>query len=138
MADELHLSRPSQSTNQRSDRGMKRGEYELDVDDTTFKHYLGKSPEIKVLDFLIENRRDSWNITEMEQQGNIARATLKLVIPKFLKLGLIQVDRIVGNSKLYKINLDNPIVKRIMKLYQDIDEIESERFIKNEVIVTSS
>lgn len=117
---------------------MKRGEYELDVDDTTFKHYLGKSPEIKVLDFLIENRRDSWNITEMEQQGNIARATLKLVIPKFLKLGLIQVDRIVGNSKLYKINLDNPIVKRIMKLYQDIDEIESERFIKNEVIVTSS
>ena len=39
---------------------------EIKRTNTNVVMYLGKSPEIKVLDFLIENRRTHWNVTEIE------------------------------------------------------------------------
>ena len=89
--------------------------------------YLGKSPEIKVLDFLIENKRTSWNITEIENESGIARITIKSVIPKLLKLGLIKIDEEIGKSKLYIINKDNLIVKNIIKLSNTIDKVERKK-----------
>ena len=94
------------------------------INETSLIYYLGKSPEIKVLDFLIENKRDSWNITEIEKQGVIARSTLKLVIPKLLKLNLIQVERKIGNSTLYKINLNNKVIIELIKFSSLIDKTE--------------
>jgi len=96
------------------------------INDTNLIYYLGKSPEIKILDFLIENKRTSWNITEIEKQGGIARSTIKLIIPKLFKLNLIKIERKVGNSKLYMINLENEIVKKVVRLSNLIDNTELE------------
>jgi len=98
--------------------------------ETNLVYYLGKSPEIKVLDFLIENKRTSWNITEIENQGGIARATLKLVIPRLLKLELLKVDRQIGNSKLYTINGENLIIKKLIGLSNLLDDVELEKHRK--------
>lgn len=96
----------------------------MKVNDTNLIDYLGKSPELKILDFLIENKRTSWNITEIEKQGGIARSTIKLVIPKLLKLDLIRIERAVGRSRLYIINKENQIVKQLIKLSDSIDSVE--------------
>jgi len=100
-----------------------------ELNDTNLLHYLGKSPELKILDFLIENKRTSWNITEIEQQGSIARSTLKAAIPKLLSLGLIKVERAIGRSRLYVVNMDNPVVGSLVRLSGQIDEIEAEKRI---------
>ncbi len=95
----------------------------MERDYTNLIYYLGKSPELKILDFLIENKRTCWNITEIEKEGKIARSTIKLVIPKLLELKLIGIEMEVGKSKLYKINLDNKVVKQLIKLSNLIDEV---------------
>jgi hypothetical protein len=96
-----------------------------ELNDTNLLNYLGKSPELKIIDFLIENKRTSWNITEIEQQGGIARSTLKAVIPKLLSLGLICIERSIGRSRLYMVNISNPIVSSLIRLSNQIDSVES-------------
>ena len=108
---------------------MMRKKMKEELNDTNLLHYLGKSPELKILDFLIENKRTSWNITEIEQQGSIARSTLKAAIPKLLSLGLIKVERAIGRSRLYVVNMDNPVVGSLVRLSGQIDEIEAEKRI---------
>lgn len=95
---------------------------------TNLINYLGKSPEIKILDFLIENKRTSWNITEIENQGAIARSTLKLTIPKLIKLNLVKIERKIGNSTLYIINDDNQIIKQLNKISDLIEQIEIRKY----------
>jgi predicted transcriptional regulator len=96
-----------------------------ELNDTNLLRYLGKSPELKILDFLIENRRTSWNITEIEQQGCIARSTLKAAIPKLLDLGLIKVERAIGRSRLFLVNAENPVVGSLMRISGQIDVLEA-------------
>jgi len=115
--------------------GLKMGGTES-LTDTSFQYYLGKSPEIKVLDFLIENKRDSWNLTEIQNQGRIARSTLKIVIPKLLNLNLLRVDRKIGNSSLYSINEDNGIMQLIMFLTCVINKTELNKHVKKKNIIS--
>lgn len=74
---------------------------------TTFQKTLGDSPQIKVLDFLIENERDSWSLIEIKEGTKTGYATLKYLLPKMLKNKLVVIDKRVGKTNLYKINLEN-------------------------------
>ena len=56
------------------------------TEETFFIKVMGKSPNNKVLNFLIENDRESWSMNEISEQGNIGYSTLKLLLPKMLKM----------------------------------------------------
>ena len=103
----------------------RRSKMREELNDTNLLNYLGHSPELKILDFLIENRRASWNITELETQGGIARSTIKAAVPKLLELGLIRVERSIGRSRLYTIDAENPVISSLMRLSRQIDILEA-------------
>jgi len=48
-------------------------------------------------------------------------STLKIILPKMLKNNLIKISKIVGKSKLYLIDKDNIVVKKIYDLYKTIN-----------------
>jgi|GEM_PF-3807028 len=78
--------------------------------------YLGGGPTLKTLQFLLENRREHWSMKEIAQQGNIAYPSLKIVLPQLLARNLIIIDKRIGKIKLYRINVTNPIVKKLAEL----------------------
>ncbi len=81
---------------------------------TIFVETLGDSPQVKVLDFLIENIRCGWSLTEIKNETKTGYATLKYLLPKMLKKKLVIVDKKVGKAKLYKINLENKAIKHLI------------------------
>lgn len=92
---------------------------------------MGDNPSNRVLDFLIENDRDSWTMIEIRDGARVGYSTLKQLIPKLKKSKLIIVKKKVGKSELLIINKNNSIVKRIYELYNTINESEIKRFIKH-------
>ena len=54
-----------------------------------FVETLGNSPQVKVLDFLIENQGCSWSLTEIKDETKTGYATLKYLLPKMLKKKLV-------------------------------------------------
>lgn len=87
---------------------------------TAFLKIMGANPRNRILDFLIENKRESWTMIEIRDNANVGYATLKLILPEMEKEGLIKVTKIVGRSKLYTINNDSSIVEKIESLHQEI------------------
>jgi len=87
---------------------------------TSFLKIMGANPINRVIDFLIENERDSWSMVEISKNANVGYSTLKLILPKMLKTELIIITKEIGKIKLYTINKENIIVKKLFALHKEI------------------
>lgn len=105
-------------------------EQEVQVDDTAFLDIMGKSPVNKVMDFLISNERASWTMKDISIGRNVGYSTLKIVLPKMVENKLIKVDRKIGKIKFYRINKENEIAKHFLKIYNIIDKMTWEEFLR--------
>lgn len=95
---------------------------------TSFLIVMGASPINRILDFLIENERESWSMIEISKNAGVGYATLKLILPRLLKNGLITIKKQIGKIKLYSINKENPVAKKLFGLHEEIAIKEMERF----------
>jgi len=95
------------------------------MDESLFIRELGiKSPMLKVLDFLMDNVAFDYSKTDIAEGTELSRATLFKVWPKLEALDLITATRMVGQAKMYRLNKQNPITKKLMEL----DDVISEYF----------
>jgi hypothetical protein len=87
-----------------------------------FLQYLGENPKIRVLDFLMDNFALDFSLPQIAQGSSVAYTTLIDMLPKLLKQKIITETRKIGKSKLYKINLENPIVKAFFAIDLKLSE----------------
>lgn len=78
--------------------------------------YFGEHPIVKITDFFIENKLFDYSKKQIMEEVVISKATLFKYFPKLEEAGVIKVSRKFGKTKLYKINTESPIVKRIIDL----------------------
>ena len=94
-----------------------------------FIELLGDSPSIKVLDYLLTERELDFSISDMARNAGIGRATLYRIWNQLIKNELIIPTRTIGKSKLYKLNVENPKIKKLM----EIDDMLILEELKNKV-----
>lgn len=80
----------------------------------TFTETFGKTPRAALLDFLGDNVGFDYPITEMADKASISRTTVYHMLDDLLRLGLLKPTRMLGQSRLYAINTDNPIVREVL------------------------
>lgn len=98
--------------------------------ETSFIKVMGSSPVNKLIDFLIENDRESWSMNEISENARIGYSTLKLLLPELEKTEIIKVTKKVGKIKLYTMNKENPIVKELYDLHKMISITEMQKHLK--------
>ncbi len=81
-----------------------------------FLEQFGGTPQLRVIDFMIENHFFDFPLTEMARQSSVSYNSLKGFIDKFILSGFLIKTRRVGKSDYYKLNLENQFVKNIVKL----------------------
>ena len=87
-----------------------------------FLQYLGDNPKIRILDFLMENFALDFSLPQIAQGSKVAYTTLIDLLPILMKQGIIMENRKIGKSMLFKINLDNPIVKALLAIDMKLSE----------------
>ncbi len=85
-------------------------------EESLFIEFMGDSPQIRVLDFLLTERNIDFSITDMAKNSKIGRATLYRIWKDLLKNKLIVKTREIGKAKLYKFNTENSFVKKLIEL----------------------
>ena len=78
--------------------------------------FLGDTPLIRVMDFLIENSIFDYTKTEIAENAGISRASLYNLWPTLKKYKLLKISRKIGNTTLYKLNKKNPVVQKLIEL----------------------
>mgnify|MGYP001560456806 CR=1 FL=1 len=81
-----------------------------------FIEFMGDSPQIKVLDFLLTEKNIDFSISDLARNSKIGRATLYRVWGDLIKNKLIIKTREIGKAKLYKLNTKNPFVEKLIEL----------------------
>src|SRR3989338_7159209 len=78
--------------------------------------YFGDNPVIRITDFLIENKIFDYSKKQIMEETGLSKATLFKYFPKIEKAGITKASRKFGKTALYKINDENPVVKKIIEL----------------------
>jgi len=81
-----------------------------------FLEVFGDSPEIKVLDFLIENRTFDYSMTEVAEHAGIARITISKFWNDLVKQRIVVKTREIGRATMYRFNSENPICKKLIEI----------------------
>ena len=85
-------------------------------DKTAFVEIFGTSPLIRVLDFLITYREFDYSLTDISKETEAGWNTLHSFFFKLVEKGIVKETRQVGRAKLYKLNTDNPIAKKLIEI----------------------
>lgn len=90
------------------------------MEETIFTKAIGNTPKIKVLEFLIEGRELDYSISDIAEGAGIGRTTLFRIWDDLIKSNVIKHTRDIGNAKLYKLNITNPFVKKLVDLFDTL------------------
>lgn len=77
---------------------------------------FGNYPLIRILNFLIYSRDFDYPITEIAKNADVNFQTLKKLWPKLEQDKIVVSTRTIGGNTLYKININNSVVKKLIEL----------------------
>ncbi len=83
---------------------------------SAFLEQLGDNPQLRVIDFMIENHFFDFPLTEIARKSNVSYNSLKMFIDKFVENGFLIKTRKIHKSNYYKLNLKNIFVQNLIKL----------------------
>ena len=89
-------------------------------EETIFTMAVGDTPKIKVLEFLIEGRELDYSLSDIAEGSGIGRTTLFRLWNDFETLHFVKQTRIIGNAKLFKLNLQNSFIKKLVELFDSL------------------
>ena len=88
--------------------------------ETLFRKSLGDTQKIRVLEFLIEGRELDYSITDIAEGAEIGRTTLFRICEDLIQNKIIIPTRQIGNAKLYKLNIENSFVRKMIEIFDEI------------------
>jgi DNA-binding transcriptional ArsR family regulator len=109
-----------------------------DSDETLFLKAFGiKSPVLRILDFLMDNKAYDYSKTDIAKGSGISRTTLSSAWVNLERNGLVKETREVGRAKMYKLNLDSPVVRKFIELDNAICDLYASQLEKQEAVLDS-
>ena len=83
---------------------------------SVFIRTFGDYPLIRIMNFLIYSRDFDYPITEIASNSNVNFQTLKKLWPKLEQDEIVISTRTIAGTVLYKININNSVVKKLIEL----------------------
>jgi len=88
--------------------------------ESLFRRALGDTPKIRVLEFFIEGRELDYSISDIAEGAEIGRTTLFRIWNDLIKAEIIIPTRQIGNAKLFRLNINNILVKKLVEFFDEL------------------
>lgn len=94
---------------------------------SAFIRYEGNIPRNRIMEFLVTFAvEDDYSMMDIARHSKVSYATLKILWKEFIEEERVVFTRNVGKAKMYKLNVQNPIIKKFIEYYWKIIEEDSE------------
>jgi len=74
---------------------------------------LGDSPKLRIVDFFLDNPLFDFTKKEVIEALGMSKQTFYKYFPELEEYEIVKVSRRIGKAKLYKLNLEHPLVNMI-------------------------
>lgn len=92
-----------------------------------FVEFLGNTPLVRILDFLIEMKPFETTKEEIIKKTGISRNTFFKIWKKLEKYNIVIITRKIGKSSMYVLNDENEIVQQLLRLELVLGKIAIEQ-----------
>jgi len=106
-----------------------------EMDTSLLVKFFGITPSLRVLDFLIENSIFDYTKTEIAENSDISRASLYIIWPILEQYQIVKASRKIGNTTLYKLNKENPVVQKLIELDLKISKEFADNLSNEEIAI---
>ena len=89
---------------------------EEDSDQSLLLEFFGDTPNMRMIDFLLENRLQDFTKTEIAKGARISWATLFNYWGELEKHRIVKLTRVVGRARLYQLNEKEPVVEQLKNM----------------------
>ena len=107
------------------------------MEKSLFIEFMGDSPTIRVMDYLLTMGELDFSITDMAENAGIGRATLYRIWGSLIKNEIIAHTRDIGKAKLFKLNTENPKIKKLIEIYDMLTLEELKKHAKQKIKVAA-
>lgn len=76
----------------------------------------GEMPLFKIMDFLVDNKGMDFSKKDIAEGADVSKASLFNYWPELEKHNIVKVTRTFGKTKLYTLNTESPVTKKILEL----------------------
>lgn len=83
--------------------------------DSLLVRALGSSPKLRILDYLLDYKLNDFTKKEIIEALGMSKFTFYKYFKDLEELGLVSATRKIGRATLYKVNLENPMVKMMIE-----------------------
>ncbi len=84
------------------------------------------SAAAKILDFFLQHDAYSYTVPEATKALGLSNKTVFIIVKKLYRLGILKVERTVGNTRLYKWNENSKGAKFLSKAATEIAFMEQQ------------
>lgn len=95
---------------------------------------MGDSPYIRILDFLISGQEFDYNMTEIAREAGVGWSVFTKIWVYLIEKNIIKQTRTIGNAKLFRLNKENPFVKKLIKFDWELTKLETDKLNEKEII----
>ena len=74
---------------------------------------LGDSPKLRIIEFFLDNPLFDFTKKEVIEALGMSKETFYKYFQDLEKYEIVKVSRKIGRAKLYKLNLEHPLVKML-------------------------
>jgi DNA-binding transcriptional ArsR family regulator len=89
---------------------------------SVFLKVFGASPQLRLLDFFLDNPNHDFSRKEIMGAIGMAKRTLYEYLPVLLEEGAVKVTRRIGRAGLYALNRESPIVKCFIEVEKELTQ----------------
>jgi len=105
---------------------------------SSFVLTMGNTPFIRAVDFLLENRPFDYSKTDIAKNAEVGWSTLHGIWKVLEKAKIVKQTRTVGKSKMYKLDEDNPIVRKLIELDAKISDMFANEIVEEKMKIPVS
>ena len=95
---------------------------------------LGESPKLRIIDFFMDNPIMDFTKKDVIDALGMSKQTFYKYFDDLLEFDMIKITRRIAKSKLYSINLSNPIIQSMKTNVDYISETIADKELKREQI----
>ena len=107
-------------------------------DKSLLMQLTGDMPLFRIIDFLVDNKGIDFTKKDIASGAGISRASLFNYWPELEKYKIVKITRIFGKTKLYTLNTESPIAKKILELESTLIKQAMLTASRKEEILTSN
>ncbi len=104
------------------------------MEKSLLRQYLGDTPQLRIIDFFLENRSD-YSKKEIIENIGISKTTFYKVWDELTKFDIVKETRRYGKAQLYTLNEKNPLIKKLMALDAELGKQAMNKAVMQEKMV---